>query len=570
MKKKRIINKILLIFELQILVIAAVTIGSVFSVYSTAIDNVRVTSAGFLSLLGKDINQKLSDGERVLDELVYDSSEYVLLQSEEEKVRYYATMDINKTMKDLVANTGVVEFVVVAENDYQNFVMAEKTGLTLDIREDAKAHMLGLVAQENIYSKWGYVSLGGRKYVTKAYVWRGRGAAVFISVDKLLKISEDAIADTSIFLMENDQVIECINAADSKSYDEILTIIEKSPKRFIENRFEIAEGELQLVGYTNLRNLRNQIMNERILLVVFLIISFVIAVFVGFQLKREIAVPMEMMQENMKRIESGDYQHRIDEEYPNFEFENLRHAFNKMMDEIVDLKIAKYEKQIELSESELRSIRLQIRPHFFLNALTTISSLSMQGKNEQIAKYIEALSKNVRYMFKSGLHTVELGEEINHVENYLEMQELKYPESVFCFTSCDESLYSWKVPQMIIHTIIENEYKYAVIMDNLLSIYINIGTVEKDGETLLKIQIEDDGKGYPEDVLKDFENPEKRTTDGSRVGLWSIRKMLSIMYDRDDLFEISNIEPRGAQSVIYLPAEPVNEVGKPATIKHME
>ena len=89
----------------------------------------------------------------------------------------------------------------------------------------------------------------------------------------------------------------------------------------------------------------------------------------------------------------------------------------------MNLKIRFYEKKLELQDAEQKYIRLQIRPHFFLNALTSISSLSAKSKNKEIEIYIGALSKNIRYMFSSGLHTVSVKEEIRHVENYLEMQE---------------------------------------------------------------------------------------------------------------------------------------------------
>ena len=55
----------------------------------------------------------------------------------------------------------------------------------------------------------------------------------------------------------------------------------------------------------------------------------------------------------------------------------------------------------------------------------------MQGKNLEIRQYIDVLSKNIRYMFKSGMRTVPLSEELQNIEAYFEMQELKYPGAVF-------------------------------------------------------------------------------------------------------------------------------------------
>ena len=238
----------------------------------------------------------------------------------------------------------------------------------------------------------------------------------------------------------------------------------------------------------------------------------------------------------------------------------FKNTFNKLMDEIVGLRIKSYEKQISLQETELKCVRLQIRPHFFLNALTTISSLSMQARNQEITQYIDSLSKNIRYMFKSGLHTVPLTEEIQHVENYFEMQELKYPGCVFYSVELEPETENWMIPQMIIHTVIENEYKYAVSVGSMLMILIKAEIVTRGGERMLCLQIEDDGQGYPEDIIQQFHEGKGTDSQGTRVGLWSLRRMMELMYEREELFDISNVEPHGCMNVFYIPERAIQEI----------
>ena len=85
---------------------------------------------------------------------------------------------------------------------------------------------------------------------------------------------------------------------------------------------------------------------------------------------------MGHMQRSMEQMQTGNREYRITKEFESNEFIVLKDAFNRLMDEIMKLKIQSYEKQIDLQETELKCIKLQIRPHFFLNAMTTISSLS--------------------------------------------------------------------------------------------------------------------------------------------------------------------------------------------------
>lgn len=143
------------------------------------------------------------------------------------------------------------------------------------------------------------------------------------------------------------------------------------------------------------------------------------------------------------------------------------------------------------------------------------------------------------------------------------MQELKYPGCVFYSIEIDPEILNWPIPQMLIHTIIENEYKYAVSMDNVLTILIKAELFVIDGEDMLKIEIEDDGKGYPSDVLKAFELLEDEageSVDGSRVGLWSLKRMLYLMYERKGLFKIKNIDPHGCKNIFLIPRKPVHEI----------
>lgn len=103
---------------------------------------------------------------------------------------------------------------------------------------------------------------------------------------------------------------------------------------------------------------------------------------------------------------------------------------------------------------------------------------------------------------------MSLQEEVTHVENYFEMQELKYPGCVFYYIDINPEVREWKIPQMIIHTIIENEYKYAVNINQMLTILIKASKADVNGEEMLYVEVEDDGAGYPKEVLQFFENQE--------------------------------------------------------------
>ena len=79
--------------------------------------------------------------------------------------------------------------------------------------------------------------------------------------------------------------------------------------------------------------------------------------------------------------------------------------------------------------------------------------------------------------------------------------------------------------------------------------------------TLLCLEVEDDGKGYPDEVMEYMRDDTRPNQNGSRVGLWSVKRLLELMYDRKGLMELDNVLPHGALSRIYIPEKPVNELG---------
>lgn len=561
--KKSLIRKTIVQLIVQMALLICMLIVYAFVSYWSTVENMQQSAENFIRLYGAELDNKLKGADRILEQLAYNSTEYTMLQSTNESERYYASIHLSQLLQKMVSSNSFVDFIVITEADYQTCLTAENILLKEQERKAALQFALDCAAEGRMKAKWSIRMMEEKAYVYKMYVWQDRTTGVFMSVDRFMEAAATNDFDSMVLLLaDTERNIWGAYGRESIEWAAGEKLEEKVHEHMLESENMIADGQFRIYSYTNLNEFSGQIAGSSLIILCIIVISLFSGFFLVQGIRRDILMPMRDMRENMRQIEDGDYGHRITCNYRSLEFELLKKSFNKLMDEIVSLKIRSYEKQIELQESELRSIRLQIRPHFFLNAMAAISSLSMQGKDEEIKKYIEALSKNIRYMFKSGLHTVPLCEEVRHVKNYFEMQELKYPESVFYYISMEPGTEEWAIPQMIIHTVIENEYKYAVSVDNVLSILIKTYQTQRNGEKMLCIEIEDDGKGYPTEVLDQFDMEDARPfPDGSRVGLWSIRKMLEIMYEKKDLFAISNIKPHGCLNRFYIPEKPVCEAG---------
>lgn len=562
MAKKSLVKVtvVLMIIQLSFVVLSLLFLIQVS--YRTATDSMTQSMDNIIQIYGKELDNKLDSAQQLLERLVYKNTEYELLQSKNESERYYASMTLYQLLDESMAFDHYADVVLIAESQYGTCLDAENTPITFQQKQLLREFAKECAAKGNVKSQWEVKLIGELPYVCKLYSWQGKATIILISVDHFMDtVAENELEGMNLMLLDqNDQLWGYYgDEIPDWTLGEVYDTQKRNQTYWQSNPLE--GGTLRIEGSIVKMNIKSQIKISMIVLFCIILVSLAIGTAIFIYIRKEILSPMQHMKDSMEKIQRGHYDLRIVEEYNNTEFSLLKDTFNHLIDEIVGLKIKSYERQIDLQMTELKCVKLQIRPHFFLNAMTTISSLSLQGRNKEIASYIDALSKNIRYMFKSGLHTVSLAEEINHVKNYFDMQEMKYPGCVFYSIEIEPELEEWRIPQMVIHTIVENEYKYAVSLDNMLMILIKASKVVKEGEEYLYLEIEDDGKGYPEEVLEEFQNQEMKTKeDGTRIGLWSIKKMLELMYEQTGLFQIGNVEPKGCMNHIWIPKRPIHEV----------
>lgn len=562
-KKKSFVNKIFL-YQLLLTGMLLTVLGVfVVSSYGILKREIRESSGTLLKIYSNEVTNNMTEMNSILRSITAQGEYLAKLKSRDENERTLASISLHNYMQNLASREDISGVLVVYDSNYNICLDAVEAGFDYGRKTYLREFTRRATVNVKILNhKWNFLNFENETYMYKIILTGRRAIAIYIRTNNLLDntFSEDN-SNRSIVLANDAGNIGKVwgnVTGDIKVGGDIGHI---NLKNYYLTGKKVADSQLNIYCYTSKNSILKQIHTSM------KIVGFIVSITVLFMLfilkftRKEIAVPMQIIANDMVRIKNGEYDNRIDGDFNAKEFEMLQDTTNQMIDEIVGLKIQTYEKRIELQNMELKSIRLQLKPHFFLNALTTISSLSSQNKNLQIKIFIDALSKNVRYMFRAGFHTVALKEEVKHVENYFEMQELKYPGCIFYMIDLPQELSEWKIPQMLIHTFVENEYKYAVSLDETLTILIKIRKLVYKEEEMLMIEIEDDGKGYPEEVLGYMNGIRNNSNErGTRIGLWSLKRMMELMYERNDLLILENIEPHGCRNRIYVPEKAKHEM----------
>jgi hypothetical protein len=123
----------------------------------------------------------------------------------------------------------------------------------------------------------------------------------------------------------------------------------------------------------------------------------------------------------------------------------------------------KTELENEKLSADLRFLRAQINPHFLFNTLNSIYSLTLSEKAKSSAKAVLQLSGMMRYVASdSQQHFVKLERELTYIQAYLDLQYLRFGESLVVNYSKEGLNPNALIMPMILVTFLENAFKYGV------------------------------------------------------------------------------------------------------------
>lgn len=565
MKKKSFIKdifRILITLTVLLFSILGIFLASSYKILENEIEN---SSKSILAIYSNDAYNSINEMDSLLKSITSRSVDLAKIKSQNSNERVLASISLYNYMQELLSGKNNVDLLVLYDKNYDICLDAVRPGFNYNKKNKLREFTANAFQNEDINSfEWNFIEIDNDTYLYKMLLTDSRAIAIFVETSQFIADhTSDDKGTHSIALVDKNGYIGRVWGSVTDEISVGLNINDISSDNYYQVKREIAENQLYVYSLAKKSNIIKQTDIGTIIVAAAVCVTMLFMIFVFKYIRKEMAMPMQHIVSDIERIKNGEYETRINGNFRTREFQMLQETTNQMVDEIVNLKIQSYEKLIELQDMELKSIKLQIRPHFFLNALTTISSLSSQGKFEEINKYISSLSKNIRYIFRAGLRTVPVREEINHVENYFEMQELKYPGCFFYLIDLPKELEDWEIPQMLIHTFIENEFKHAISPDSTLTILIKISRQTYQNDDMLLIEIEDDGKGYPKEVLEYMNSCSKKANiTGNKVGLWSTKRMMEIMYERNNLIILENLEPSGCLNKIYVPKKAVHKLNE--------
>jgi two-component system sensor histidine kinase YesM len=223
--------------------------------------------------------------------------------------------------------------------------------------------------------------------------------------------------------------------------------------------------------------------------------------------------------------ENFNYIHKYDDEL-NVLLDSFKER-GKQIRVYID-KLKKTEERFHKAQFE--AFTAQLNPHFIYNTLGTIIWLIESGKTGDAMSGIQKLSMLLRNtMGKTGTTTL-IGDEFDHVKNYIDIQQFRYQNKFRYIHYFDENILQYSIPRIILQPIVENAIYHGVANLDSRGIIKIIGTMEDDN---VVIKISDNGpadESVIEDINKHLENDLASETG---LGIKNVHLRLRSIFDNN-------------------------------------
>lgn len=266
------------------------------------------------------------------------------------------------------------------------------------------------------------------------------------------------------------------------------------------------------------------------IVVILAVTSILVCLFVANRMSEYFAKPIGVLSSAMKRFRKGDFDAKIELDRDD-EFQQLASGFNKMTTQLKTTMEERVEAERRVNETRIKMMQAQLNPHFLYNTLDTIKWVAKaHGVNE-----VATLSSSLAGILRTGISEKQfckLSNELELVQNYCDIQKIRFDDKFDITIDVPEDVTEAVIPKLILQPIVENAIIHG--MEDMDDGHIYVAAVHDTtkGNDLLKISVQDNGKGISDEMLNALNNDDVETLKG-HLGLNNVNTIIRLYYGKE-------------------------------------
>lgn len=313
-------------------------------------------------------------------------------------------------------------------------------------------------------------------------------------------------------------------------------------------------------GYYNIRSILY--LSGAIILTALVIPGIMIHIFTRYFTNR-----VNTLRQQMHKASTQDYE-LIDSFRGRDELSEAFEDLQVMVQNIKEQEAKTYEAQlkeqelmIRQQEMEFKMLASQINPHFLYNTLETIRMKALTVGDKEAATATKLLGKSMRYVLENtGTSFTTLQEELNHLDEYMEIQRLRFGDRVRYEKNVEEGLElsKYNILPLLLQPMVENAIIHGMEeIDEGGKIILSVYTKQIGDGQLLVIDVDDNGCGMDEETLGKLRRDiEVRDMSRSRsIGLYNINQRMKLHYGDGYRIHIYSEPGQGTRIRLLIPTD---------------
>lgn len=313
------------------------------------------------------------------------------------------------------------------------------------------------------------------------------------------------------------------------------------------------------IRYFGLRDITDNLNHVRYLRIVYVLLSLVFFILMGFVANGFITRMLNQLYEmvrTMQHVEEGglSVRNRI---LRTDETGHLALRMNQMLDRINELMEENINRERLVRNAGMKALQNQINAHFIYNVLESIKMLAEIDEEYTISDSITSLGTLLRYSINWKTSVVTVDEEFDYIENYIRLMNLRNDFEVILSRNIPKELDRQQIPKMSLQPLVENAVLHGIApLGEDATIYIK--GFEKEGDVY--IEVSDNGLGMDEETMNSLrqklESPIDVDADRERghgVGLKNVQDRIAITYGPEYGVAVYAEEGKYTKVVLHLP-----------------
>lgn len=281
---------------------------------------------------------------------------------------------------------------------------------------------------------------------------------------------------------------------------------------------------------------------------------------INYIITSRLSSPIRELEKSIQQLESGD----LDAEVyvgGSLETQQLGISISKMAARIRELMadiVAEHEAK---RKSDFDALQSQINPHFLYNTLEIIVWMIENEQKKEAVRVVTALGRFFRISLSRGKNIIPVADEIEHVRNYLLIQQRRFKDCFEFRIEVEPGVESLAAMKLTLQPLAENAIYHGMeYMDGEGEIVVR---AYKKGQELY-FEVEDNGPGMTETMVHNLlygaESVQPSNSKGSGIGARNVNERIKIYFGEEYGMEILSEPDEGTLVRLRLPAVPVDEV----------